>query len=594
MTEIESIINDNNKLKLFVKDFVNSLPNVIDKNIVDQTMNKINRKYKMYPTKNDIRNLILKEYDINIQNKLVNYLIKKSMRSNSGVLVVTVVLKPDQFSCTKKCAYCPTETDLNGNPTQPKSYLSTEPAMLRALANNFDIKNQILDRINCYIKTGNIILDNNIENSYKIEVIVSGGTWDIYKYDYRESVINEIFYGLNTFNNNREIFSLEKEITINETAMFRCIGLTIETRPDFINKYNIINYRRWGVTRVQIGVQHYNDNILYKIKRECYLKDTIRAILLLKQCGFKIVCHLMPDLPTSSPVMDKWMFNEAINNPDLQFDDVKIYPTAVCKSSDPNLIITSEISKWYESKEYIPYAEKNINDLINVLIYYKTNIQPWVRIQRLVRDIPTQSILAGYNKFTNLRQFIQDKMNKEHLQCNCIRCKEIKDDKCTTTPYLVVNKYLASNGIEYFISLQQHSPSIYNYLTNILINFINIFVTNKFYWNGNLKTYNKILGFCRLRLDENSGGNIIKEIKDCALIREVHVYGKTQNINNKSNFFNKTQHLGYGKYLINIAEQISKNNFYNKVAVISGIGSRKYYENKCGYNLFGTYMIKKI
>ena len=579
---------------MFVRDLVNSLPNVIDKNIVDQTMNKINRKYKMYPTKNDIRNLILKEYDINIQNKLVNYLIKKSMRSNSGVLVVTVVLKPDQFSCTKKCAYCPTETDLNGNPTQPKSYLSTEPAMLRALANNFDIKNQILDRINCYIKTGNIILDNNIDNSYKIEVIVSGGTWDIYKYDYRESVINEIYYALNTFNNNREMYSFQTEITINETATYRCIGLTIETRPDFINKYNIINYRQWGVTRVQIGVQHYNDNILYKIKRECYLKDTIKAILLLKQCGFKIVCHLMPDLPTSSPIMDKWMFDEAINNPDLQFDDVKIYPTAVCKSSDPNLIITSEISKWYESKEYIPYAEKNINDLINVLIYYKTNIQPWVRIQRLVRDIPTQSILAGYNKFTNLRQFIQDKMNKEHLQCNCIRCKEIKDDKCNTIPYLVVNEYIASNGMEYFISLQQHSPSIYNYLTNMLINFINIFVTNKFYWNGNPKTYNKILGFCRLRLDENPGSNIIPEIRDCALIREVHVYGKTQNINNKSNFFNKTQHIGYGKYLINIAEQISKNNYYNKVAVISGIGSRKYYENKCGYSLSGTYMIKNL
>ena len=61
-------------------------------------------------------------------------------------------------------------------------------------------------------------------------------------------------------------------------SKYRVIGLTIETRPDFINRTTIKDYRRWGITRVQIGVQHYNDNILKKINRECYIADTIRAI----------------------------------------------------------------------------------------------------------------------------------------------------------------------------------------------------------------------------------------------------------------------------------------------------------------------------
>ena len=126
---------------------------------------------------------------------------------------------------------------------------------------------------------------------------------------------------------------------INESAEYRIIGLTLETRPDFINKSSIRNYRKYGVTRIQIGVQHYDDAILKKINRQCYTKDTIKAIRLLKQVGLKVVVHLMPDLPGSSPKLDKWMFDMAINNPDLQFDDVKIYPTAVCKPHNENFII---------------------------------------------------------------------------------------------------------------------------------------------------------------------------------------------------------------------------------------------------------------
>ena len=172
----------------------------------------------------------------------------------------------------KKCAYCPTETDLRGNPTQPKSYLSGEPAMRRATRhNNFSVQGQIYDRFECYQHNGVISLEDMKDKNgmFKCEFIVSGGTWECYPEDYRDSVIQEIYWACNVYGKeDREMKSISDEITINETARFRVIGMTLETRPDFINKYSIRKYREYGVTRIQIGVQHYDDTILKKIKKE--------------------------------------------------------------------------------------------------------------------------------------------------------------------------------------------------------------------------------------------------------------------------------------------------------------------------------------
>jgi ELP3 family radical SAM enzyme/protein acetyltransferase len=505
--------------------------------------------------------------------------------------------------------------------------------MLRALEYNFDICGQLWDRINAYIKTGNIS-DNelyNINCSYKLEIILSGGTWESYPYEYRNNIMNEIYWSANifpylnddnqplsqrynptdrnliinyknyilnkqSFDFERKMLSLKEEIKINETSKFRVIGLTIETRPDFITNMSIKDYCRWGVTRVQIGVQHYDDEILKKINRDCYTKDTKKAIKLLKNCGFKIVCHLMPDLPGSSPELDIWMFNQALHDPDLQFDDVKIYPTAVCKSSNKNIIVKSDIAEWYEKGLYTPYAEKNINDLINVLVYYKINIQPWIRIQRLIRDIPSSSIEVGYKKISNLRQNVHDYLKNNNLNCNCIRCREIGDsDYLIRNTKLVVRKYRASDADEYFISIETNKINIYYIIFIIKYYIILIFTGYKIYWTDNKNNNtDKIIGFCRLRLDINAGANIIDEIKDCALIREAHVYGYSLGINNETNNNNSSQHKGYGKLLISTAEQIAINNNYKKIAVISGIGTREYYKNKCNYKLENTYMIKYI
>lgn len=613
MSEIEMICNniptlpDENKLKILMKELLKNvgLPSMNPKDKeIEKFLCKLRTKYKLVPTKSQMRyiyeNHLTEEFP-ELNYAMGRFLIKKSTRSRSGVLVSTITLKPDKFSCPKKCSYCPTETNLQGEPTQPKSYLSSEPAMLRALKYNFDVKGQLWDRIRAYISTGNILKStgDNDNNSYKLEMILSGGTWESYSYDYREQVMHEIYYAANTYDNERIMMPFEDEVKLNETSKYRIIGMTIETRPDFITRTSIKDYRRWGVTRVQIGVQHYDDGILSKINRDCFTKDTIKAIRMLKQTGFKVVCHLMPDLPGSSPKLDEWMFNEATNSPDLQFDDVKIYPTAVCKSNDPNLIVQSDIADWYDKGEYIPYAEKNISSLVMVLKKYKMNIQPWVRIQRLVRDIPSTSIEAGYDKKSNLRQMIAEQMKKEGTRCRCIRCMEIGDKHyLMNNAKLVVRKYHASNGLEYYISIESNEQTskyllrYYWFLTTYYFNLI--FNGIKTYWDGDLNTYNGVVGFCRLRLDENAGGGIIKELEGCAMIREVHVYGYSLGVGGSMNTLKSSQHKGYGKLLVKTAEEIAIANKFNKIAVIAGVGTREYYKNKCGYHLEGTYMTKNL
>jgi ELP3 family radical SAM enzyme/protein acetyltransferase len=608
--EIENIGQNEPKLvnetriKAFVKALLERVGNPdlkITNADIEREIKEVRRLPNVHivPSKVQMRYVYEKYFiDQKINNTFKRFMIKKAMRSDSGVLVVTCVLhpKPDgtEFSCPKKCSFCPTETNLEGKPTQPKSYLSSEPAMLRALRYDFEMKGQIDDRIKAYIKQGNI--SESDEGSVKLEIILSGGTFESYSYDYRNRIMTEIYWSANTFGNERLMLSHKEEVEINMTAKYRVIGITVETRPDFITWKVIKDYRRWGVTHVHPGQQHYDDTILNGVNRDCPTSTTIKAIKMLKSVGMKVGCHLMPDLPGSSPERDKWMFDQAINNSDLQFDEVKVYPTAVCQSSSPDLIVKSDIADWYRDGKYVPYAEKCLNDLIDVLIFYKVHVQPWVRIQRLVRDIPKQSIEAGYEKISNLRQVIQEKMKKEGKVCNCIRCKEIGDDMShLNSVSLVVKKYNASEGTEYFISIEAHSKfgflDYFAYFMFLIYYYYNALFGNKVWWSGNPRTYSAIIGFCRLRIDPNPGGGKIKELEGCALIREVHVYGQSVNVGSSGA---SGQHKGYGQLLVKTAEEISRQHQLNKSAVIAGVGVREYYKNKCGYHLEGTYMVKDL
>lgn len=591
-------------LILFVPEFIDQVNNesLQTKDSIDKICGKLKRKYHIVPSKGDIREIYEKYFrHKEISPIFKKWMIKKTARADSGVLVATITLSPHKFSCKYDCFYCPQETDLKGVPTQPRSYLSTEPAMLRAIGTrtqkdsyDFDVKSQFQNRIQAYKFMGNI--NKHETKSKKMEVILSGGTWESYPIEYREQVILELYWAANTMSLERPIKTLEDEIKENETAEYRIIGLTLETRPDNITKPNILDYVRWGVTRIQIGVQHYDDLILKKINRKCYTLDTIKAIRLLKQAGFKVVVHLMPDLPGSSPEKDLQMFQRALEDSDVQFDDVKIYPTAICKSPDPDRIVSSKIADWYSAGLYTPYAETNLDSLLNVLAYYKSRIQPWVRIQRIVRDIPGKSIESGYKKMSNLRQILQNKMTKENQKCRCIYCMEIGDKELDNLkPYLVVRKYKASEGTEYHISIETHSMNCFQmllyYLDRVLAFFTWLLTGYWYEWSGNLNTYTGLFGFCRLRIDTEPGGDFIPEIHGCGLIREVHVYGFSLGVGNDSQ---GSQHRGFGQVLVKTAEQITKMNGLKKTAVIAGVGTREYYKNKCGYELANTYMVKSL
>ena len=521
---------------------------------------------------------LLKQHKIKKSVQLEKLLIKRAVRTLSGVTIVTVLTKP--FPCPGKCIYCPSEARM------PKSYLSDEPAAARALGLMFDPYQQVAQRLQA--------LKNNGHPTDKVELIVKGGTWNSYPIKYQYWFIARCFEACNGLSlrgekrrsnppNNEiaallsvarnDMLKLQKK---NETAPHRIIGLTVETRPDWINQRTILAMREMGCTRVELGVQNTNDKILTLIKRGHDTKEIKRATKMLKNYGFKVDYHLMPQLPGSTPATDLKMMLKVFDDPDYRPDMIKIYPCTVVK--------TSELYEWLKRGEYKTYSDRK---LIDMLKKFKARVPRYVRISRLIRDIPGHHIQAG-NKMTNLRQVIQAEMAKEGLKCNCLRCREIghqhiesKVKSLKSKVKLFVDKYEASGGTEYFISFEDIRRDV-------------------------------VFAFCRLRILSLRGASNDEAIPQSALphhgiatlpsvtrddkpypafIRELHTYGQLINIGKKSK--GASQHIGMGVKLVKKAETICRQNKINKLAVISGVGVRGYYR-KLGYTLENTYMVKNI
>ena len=239
---------------------------------------------------------------------------KKNTKSNSGVLVVTVVLAPSQFSCSHDCSYCPNQ------PGTARSYLDNEPAVARGKQVNYDAIGQMNSRLNTLRENGHMV--------QKVEIIVLGGTFSDYPRHYQEKFITDLFFAANIYNSNitRDIGTILDEQKINETSLCRIIGISLETRPDKITKHELMRFRKLGCTRVQIGVQHINNTILDGVNRGHTVEQSIKAIALLRNYGFKIDIHVMPDLPGSNPELDKHMLETVLNNGNFSPDYMKIYP----------------------------------------------------------------------------------------------------------------------------------------------------------------------------------------------------------------------------------------------------------------------------
>ena len=531
---------------------------------IDKFKKNIQKKYK-YTISNAEFIKIYK--NLNLENQqLRNLITKKKCKSNSGVLVITVLtsahpqyinedgeVKTARFSCKHDCAYCPNEPAHEGNNwvAQPRSYLYSEPAVLRANANDFDPIKQMNSRLSTLINMGHI--------PDKLEIIVLGGTWCEYPRNYQDRFITELYYSANIYFDSmpkRPKKTLEEEIEINETSQIHIIGLTLETRPDTINIEEIANFRRYNCTRVQLGVQHTNNSVLKKINRGHTIESAYEAIKLLKNNCYKVDIHIMPNLPGASYDIDKAMLEEILYDQRIQVDQYKIYPTAI--------VPFTKIKKWFDEGAYIPYDDLLLYELIKD---FKKKVQKYKRLNRIIRDIPGHYIEGGYStKFVNMRQLLQDDMRIHKWSCKCIRCREIKGNSISIDKIkLNIEKYRASDSDEYHISFDTNCDK--NYL----------------------------IGFLRLRLnkedDINCNYQVLDSIRGCALIRELHVYSNLNSVGD--NIEGSLQHKGFGKQLVAKAEELAKDNGYHKIAIISGTGVREYYK-KLGYKLIDTYMVKNI
>ncbi len=501
--------------------------------------------------------LLVDDDEIKENNVLFQLLRKRRVRTSSGIASVAVLTKP--YKCPGKCLFCPTQTDV------PKSYIDNEPAVMRAILAGYDPVKQVNIRLRGLEISGN--------PANKIELIVMGGTFSYLPKIYQLKFIIGCFAACNRYKmqneklktkNNSSKFetnskfqiknlpnSIKKlkemlaiEQTKNERAKYRIIGLTLETRPDYISEDELKWFRLLGCTRVEIGVQSIDDRILNINNRGHNKKQTIEATKLLKDAGFKINYHMMPNLYGSNVKKDFNMFKKLFSDQDYKPDMLKIYPCVVTKYS-PYL-------KLYNDKKYIPYTD---DELIDLIIRIKKNIPNYVRIQRLIRDIPAQNIV-GSSTISNLRQLI----NERHPNiCKCIRCREIRNLKKEKV-YFRRFDYDGSNGKEIFLE----------------------------YIDKN----NKLYAMLRLRITSCADNHWIKELRNSSIIRELHTYGPMVEfgINTKKD----PQHSGLGKRLIDRAEKITNDEFgLKKIAVISGVGVRGYYK-KFGYQINDLYMIKKL
>lgn len=449
--------------------------------------------------------------------ELIEAMKTRGVRTESGVAPFAVMMKP--FFCPGECIYCPLEKGM------PKSYLSDEPAAQRAKLLNFDPLKQVEGRIKQMVETGHI--------TDKIDLIVIGGTFGSYPEKYKREFFKSMYDGVN----GKVSETLEEAQKYNETAEKRIVGISVETRPDWVTEKEVKLWRELGVTKVQLGVQAFDEQILKRIKRGHGLSEVARASRLCRNAGLKICYHLMPNLPGSSPKKDmemaKIMFTDSRFGPDY----LKIYPAMT--------IAGTEMWRMWKRGEYVPYSEEK---LIKVLQEIKAQTPVWCRIDRLIRDISKKWVAAGTVR-TNLRQVLGKR-------CMCIRCREVREGVYDAKVKFLVNERESLGGKEFFLSYEANE---------------------------------KLFAMLRLRLPDASEKLLFEELESAAIIREVHTYGRVAQIDESDGV--KTQHKGLGKRLMVKAEEIAQDRGYQRIAVISAVGTREYYR-RLGYRLEGTYMVK--
>lgn len=537
--------------------------------------------------------------DEQTERALIAALQMKPRRTASGVATITVITKP--WFCGNDCLYCPNDVRM------PKSYLHNEPACQRAERNWFDPYLQVASRLRALSQMGH--------PTDKIELIVLGGTWDDYPSEYRTWFMAELFRALNDgdamekhaaqrrafyreagiLNDEQGLASAAKDLqealndgkssfadalrtlygdsaswskastmqhaTLeevdrlqeeNERAQHRCVGLVVETRPETITAPKLALLRRLGCTKVQIGVQSLDQNILELNNRHTDPHAIQEAFALLRLFGFKIHAHFMVNLYGATPEADKLDYEKFVTDPHYLPDEVKLYPCALVEGTG--------LVPHYEDGSWRPYTEE---ELVDVLSHDTLITPPYMRISRMIRDISACDILVG-NKKTNLRQMVEGHIEKTgHAEdVRDIRYREINNRTAEASDLTLHDvEYETAVSTEHFLQWTTED--------------------------------NRIAGFLRLSLPRPDAvaareGLPIKTGQ--AMIREVHVYGAAAKLHATSK---GAQHIGLGRKLVETACDMAKEAGYESANVISAVGTREYYRN-LGFNDAGLYQNRPL
>jgi len=459
--------------------------------------------------------------------------MRKFARTISGVTPVAVMTLP--MKCPGQCLYCPTYSDT------PQSYTPESPAVLRAKRCGYDAKQQVKLRLRILSEMGH--------PTDKVELIVMGGTFMAYPKDYQYQFIKDCYDALNGV----ESATLGEAKRLNEMANHRCTGLCLETRPDWCQQEEIDRMLEFGTTRVELGVQTLNDEIYRLVRRGHKVADVVKATALLRAHGFKVHYHWMPGLPGSTPEEDLELSRRLFDDDSFRPDGLKLYPTVV--------VAGTELEKWYQEGRYQPY---DVNTMVNLLVEIKSIVPKYVRISRVLRDIPAKFITAGCRD--SIRGMIRQRMKQKAVECKCIRCREFghraQDGWEIGEPHLVRMDYEASGGREIFLSFEDEKETLF--------------------------------GLLRMRIQAKSIPAPGQKFNgNPALIRELHIYGPEVPLSERKS--ESAQHKGLGKALLREAERIAASEFQApSMVLLSGTGAKEYYRAEFGYSSQGDYMVKRL
>ena len=412
--------------------------------------------------------------------------------------------------------------------------------MLRAIKCGYDAQKQVKLRLRILSEMGH--------PTDKVELIIMGGTFLACPVDYQYQFIKDCYDALNGV----ESANLEEAKRLNETSTHRCVGLCIETRPDWCRQEEVDRMLDFGTTRVELGVQTIDDRIYQLVGRGHRVRDVVDATALLKQYGFKVHYHWMPGLPGSTPEQDLELSARLFDDAHFKPDGLKLYPTMV--------VAGTELERWYQEGRYQPYDD---DTMVNLVANIKAIVPKYVRISRVLRDIPAKFIVAGLKD--SLRAVVKKRMEKQGFYCHCIRCREYghraQDGWEIGRPQLVRMDYDASEGREIFLTFEDERETLF--------------------------------GLLRMRFQEKHVPGLGQKNGSLALVRELHVYGPEVALGRRN--MAAAQHKGLGRLLLLEAERIATQEFsVPLIAILSGVGAREYYRSDVGYSFKAGYMVKKL